>query len=65
MTTSNYEFRFERRRYGRTTFTWVYVRHPETGEWLSLGDPYQGVRPPAAELDALADTFIELHDNNA
>lgn len=42
------EFRFERRRYGSTTYTWAEVNHG--GRWLSCGDPWPCVTPKRAEL---------------
>ena len=50
---------FERRRYGNTTFTWAFVQSPRTGEWLSLGDPWQGVNWPKIELERLSQSAIE------
>jgi hypothetical protein len=44
----NEELRFERRRYGRTTYTWVYVKL--NGEWVSLGDPWPCITPKMSEI---------------
>jgi hypothetical protein len=38
----------ERRRYSNATFTWVSALID--GEWQSLGDPWQCINPPLAEL---------------
>jgi hypothetical protein len=43
---------FERRRYGRQTFTWAFVTLPGETERLSLGDPWPCLRPPRKEIDA-------------
>jgi hypothetical protein len=42
------ELSFERRRYGRTTYTWVYVNLD--GRWVSLGDPWPCVTPKRSEI---------------
>lgn len=48
--------RYERRRYGRMTYTWAYV--VIDGEAVSLGDPYPGrVWPKRALTRAIADTL--------
>ena len=50
MATDTPELNFERRRYGRTTFTWVSVKI--NGEWHSTGDPWPCVTPPKREVAA-------------
>jgi predicted 3-demethylubiquinone-9 3-methyltransferase (glyoxalase superfamily) len=44
-----YEIHFTRRRYGRTTFTWVYVKFGAS--WQSTGDPLQKIMPSKKDLD--------------
>jgi hypothetical protein len=44
----NGEVEFERRRYGRTTYTWAYVWFD--GERHSCGEPWPSVMPKKAEL---------------
>ena len=44
------KFSFVRRRYGKTTFTWVYVQH--AGERLSLGNPWPCTTPAVSKLVA-------------
>jgi hypothetical protein len=43
--------RYERRRYGRKTFTWVEWWNGK--EWVSAGDPWPSVRVPKRDLDAI------------
>lgn len=50
---NGYEVRFERRNYplstgGRKTFTWceAFIN----GEWTSLGDPFEKLRPSNREI---------------
>lgn len=45
---SGYPVSFTRRRYGSTTFTWAMFFH--NGQWVSLGDPWQGTKWPVANL---------------
>lgn len=40
--------RFERRRYYRTTYTWVEAEI--NGQWVSLGDPWPCVTPKRSEI---------------
>ena len=54
-----FEFRFDRRRYGNTTYTWVEVKHND--EWLSLGDPWPCVTPKRSELKQAAIAAINHH----
>jgi hypothetical protein len=42
--------RFERRRYGSTTYTWVEAEIG--GEWVSLGDPWPCITPKRSEIEA-------------
>lgn len=42
------EFRYTRRRYGTTTYTWVEAQIG--GEWVSLGDPWPAVTPKRREM---------------
>ena len=59
--TQEYEFQFERRRYGgRHTYTWAYVLHG--GEWLLMGDPWPGVNWPRKELQRVAAETIKYHE---
>lgn len=51
------EYRFERRRYGRSAFyTWAYVRSGD--RWISLGDPWPGVHWPKKALAAAASSAL-------
>lgn len=47
-----FRFRFTRRRYGRTTFTWAEVHNGD--HWLDLGDPWPCTNPPKEQLIAAA-----------
>jgi len=51
-----HSYKFERRRYGNTTFTWAWVDND--GQLLSLGDPWPCITPKRAELDAAADRVV-------
>lgn len=51
------ELRMTRRRYGRTTYTWVEVRVGD--EWVSLGDPWPCVTPKRAEVEAAVKLILE------
>lgn len=48
---------YERRRYGNTTYTWIYVEY--NGEWLSLGDPWPCVNPKQSEVNAAIQATIK------
>jgi hypothetical protein len=50
MNTKNYEYYFERRRYGTQTYTWAWVEY--VGEYLPLGDPYPAINWKKSELEA-------------
>lgn len=41
---------FRRRKYGHTCYTWAYIVK-ENGEMVSMGDPWQGITWPKAELE--------------
>lgn len=41
---------FTRRRYGRTTFTWVHVEID--GELVDLGDPWPCITPKRKDMEA-------------
>jgi hypothetical protein len=54
-----YEIEFERRRYGHTTYTWVYGRLEDEDQkpyenWECLGDPWPCITPKRAEIHAEA-----------
>lgn len=49
---AGFEFSFERRRYGSTTYTWVYLNRG--ADRVSLGDPWPCVTPKRSELIAAA-----------
>ena len=51
------EFRFERRRYERTTYTWAEVLHNDV--WYSLGDPWPCVTPKRSDLYTTAQYVIQ------
>lgn len=53
---SNREFRFTRRRYGKTTYTWAEVKYGD--RWLSLGDPWPAVNWRRSELIKAAENAI-------
>jgi hypothetical protein len=48
-----YELYFTRRRYGKTMFTWIYVKLGES--WQSTGDPLQKIMPSKKDLDEAID----------
>ena len=48
-TKEGYAVRFERRRYGTVTYTWVYLHVDD--EVISLGDPWPCITPKQAELE--------------
>lgn len=45
-------FSFNRRRYGRTSFTWAFMWDGE--QWLDCGDPWQNVIVPRKDLQDYA-----------
>ncbi len=51
----DYEFRYDRRREGFTTYTWATARRIGSDTWVSLGDPWPCITPPWAELLGAAD----------
>lgn len=54
-----YPLRFERRRYGRTTITWVYATI--NGVEYQLGDPWPHLRPALREMRiALSDVLRKI-----
>ena len=55
-----FEFRFERRRYGRQFYTWAYVKAPD-GQWLMLGDPWPCSVPKRSELVEAARVWLEKY----
>lgn len=46
------KFAFQRRRYGKRTFTWVYVW--DGNDWQGCGDPWPSVTVPRRDLEQLA-----------
>jgi hypothetical protein len=56
MPNPTYEFSFKRRRYGRTTYTWAFVKYGS--DWLSLGDPWPCLTPKRSELTAQAELVL-------
>lgn len=47
------ELSVKRRRYGSTTYTWVYARLNEgLDQWVCLGDPWPSIRPKFCEVRA-------------
>jgi hypothetical protein len=57
------EFRFERRRYERTTYTWAEVLH--NGVWYSLGDPWPCITPSRSDLYKTAHYVIKYEELKA
>lgn len=51
------EFRFERRRYGKQTFTWVHVK--VDGVWQEIQDPWPCVNPKKSEIKEAAEKLTE------
>lgn len=49
MQQSGHEIYFERRRYGRTTFTWIYVLISD--KWQSTGDPLSKIMPSRSDIE--------------
>jgi len=55
----DYKIEFERRRYGSGSFfTWAYIVS-ESGEYLSLGDPWPAVQFPINELKRMVANFAK------
>ena len=50
MTHNGYTLEFTRRRYGKTTFTWIYLVVGD--KQLPTGDPVPKIMPSKADLDA-------------
>ncbi len=46
---NGHQIDFTRRRYGRNTFTWIYVRFGD--KWQSTGDPVRKIIPSKKDLD--------------
>lgn len=53
-------FSYERRRYGKTTFTWVH--RWDHNRWGDAGDPWQSVTVPMKDLRRLAAEQPALED---
>ena len=49
---------FTRRRYGKTTFTWVQV--DVDGDLVDLGDPWPCITPKRVEMEAALRGMIEF-----
>lgn len=47
-----YNISFERRRYGTTTYTWVYATPQNGTPSFDLGDPWPCITPKRAEIEA-------------
>jgi len=47
---NGYDITFERRHYGKQTYTWVYVQFDNETTWYSLGDPWPCLTPRRVEL---------------
>lgn len=62
-----FEFLFERRRYGGryggTTYTWAYVRLGD--DWLQCGDPWPCITPKRSELIDSAIKAIAYHHSQS
>lgn len=54
---SKFKFSFERRRYGKKTYTWAFVHIDE--KKFSLGDPWPCVNPKLTELEEAASYRIQ------
>lgn len=52
----NFPVWFARRRYGKTTFTWVEYHNGR--EWVQLGDPWPALNPNRQEIE----TAIKLKE---
>ena len=48
------KLQFERRRYGRATYTWVYAEI--NGKMVSLGDPWPCITPKRSEIEKAVET---------
>lgn len=48
----NIDIKFNRRKYGQTTFTWVMIFDPDriNNHWIQLGDPWPVKNPPKNEV---------------
>ena len=49
MIVNGYEVELTRRRYGQTTFTWIYVKFGN--KWKSTGDPLQKIMPSRTDIE--------------
>mgnify|MGYP001241776285 CR=1 FL=1 len=55
----NIDITFERRKYGKTTFTWVKMWNKD--HWITLGDPWPVKNPPKKEvLASVADAILRF-----
>lgn len=59
---NEFEYRFTRRRYGNTTYTWAEVNHG--GDFYSLGDPWPCITPKKSELIEATLQLIEQRWSN-
>ena len=58
MKISGYPVKFERRRYGTRTFTWVHVLIADT--WYDIGDPFPAVTPKRVDLEKAVTEYLTL-----
>jgi hypothetical protein len=58
---ANATFTFERRRYGKTTYTWAFL--VDGSKRISLGDPWNCLNPKRLELEEAAIAALEALGN--
>ncbi len=49
MTYDGHEISFTRRRYGKATFVWIYVKFG--ADWQETGDPLQKIMPSKKDVE--------------
>jgi len=59
LTTCGHDVLCERRRYGRQTYTWLYIKLD--GELTQLGDPWPCVNPARSEVQAAVEYLTQYH----
>lgn len=62
-TIGNYECLLERRKYSRTYFTWVSIKHGEG--WIDLGDPWPVKTPDVSEVSKAANYLLIYNELRA
>ncbi len=60
MIQNGHEISFTRRRYGKATFTWIYVKFGD--RWQETGDPLQKIMPSKKDVE---DAVSRAHAHRA